>query len=194
MFEGLYDWFLTYGIIYALIGMFIIFVIDAMIFPALPELFAVGAFLLNPVFWWGVTVLITAAVAEVVGNSLLYALVKRKRLPKFIRRTMKKWIGFLFLKDERIILMNRIAPVIPFTGAFIATCKWSYKKSMIYLVTGGVAKYSLLLLLVGMLNVKFDRDTAQWFTIAALIIIIGVSFASSYIYRKRIIRNKKESI
>ena len=82
MLEALHDWFLTYGTFYALLGLFVILVIDSTIFPALPEIFAVGAFLLNPTFWWGVIILVIACCAELTGNSLLYALVKRKRLPR----------------------------------------------------------------------------------------------------------------
>jgi len=191
MFEGLYDWFLTYGVFYALIGLFIIFVIDSMIFPALPELFAVIAFALDPTFEWGLAILVTACCAEVVGNSLLYGLVKWKRLPEFIQKAMKKWVRFLFVKDERIILMNRIAPVIPFTGAFIATCDWDYKRSMLYLVIGGLVKYGFLLTLIGMLHMEFDREKAQIFTVIALAIVIGASFVASIIYRNRLISTKE---
>ena len=84
-----------------------------------------------------------------------------------------------------------IAPVVPFLGAFIATCKWDYKKSMLYLVLGGLAKYGALLVLIGLLNYQFDPDTAQFYSILAIIIIIGLSFVSSYIYRKKI---EKEEI
>lgn len=194
MLEGLHDWFLTYGTFYALIGLFFILVIDSMIFPTLPEIFAVAAFLLDPTLEWGIIILVTACLAEVTGNTLLYALVKKKKLPNFIQKVMKKWVEFLFLRDERILLLNRAAPVVPFTGAFIATCEWSYKLSMVYLVIGGAAKYGLLLALVGVLNVTFDPDTAQLFTLFALAFIISFSFAMSYFYRKKIDAGDKENL
>src|SRR5207249_9507820 len=37
---------------------------------------------------------------------------------------------FLGVPDERAILLNRIAPVVPFVGAFIATLRWNYRRSM----------------------------------------------------------------
>ena len=191
MFEDLFGWFQSYGLFYALLGLFIIQVIDATIFPALPELFFTLAFMMDPTWEWGILVLTTTVLAEITGNSLLYALVKRKSLPEFIQKAMKRWTEFIFVKDERIILINRVAPVVPFLGAFIATCKWNYKKSMLYLVMGGLAKYGALLVLIGLLNYQFDPDTAQFYSILAIIIIIGLSFVSSYIYRKKI---KKEEI
>lgn len=186
MFEGLYSWFLEHGALYALAGLFLILVIDAVIFPALPEIFAVIAFLLTPTLWWGVAILFVACCAEITGNSLLYLLVKKGKLPGFMQKAMKKWVGFLILKDERIILMNRIAPVVPFLGAFMATCEWSYRRSMLYLVIGGVLKYAGLLALVGLLNVSFDKEIAQLISIVAIIVIVCLSFASSYLYKKRL--------
>ena len=189
MFEGLFDWFLEYGVHYALLGIFVILVIDSTIFPALPELFATIAFLLDPTLWWGLALLITAVAAEFTGNSLLYALVKRSQLPDFIKKAMNKWTEFIFLKDERIILVNRVAPIVPFTGAFIAVCEWNYPRSMFYLVIGGLAKYSALFALVGLFNYQFNREDAQLLTIVSIFVIIGLSFVSSYLYRKKLDRS-----
>ena len=184
MLEGLFDWFLDHGMIYALIGIFIILVIDAAVFPALPEVFATIAFLLNPTLMWGIALLITALLAEFTGNSLLYGLVKRSSLPEFVKRAMNKWTDFIFLKDERIILINRVAPIVPFTGAFMAVCKWNYWMSMFYLMIGGAAKYGALFALIGLFNIQFERGKAQMFTIISLFIIICLSFVSSYLYKR----------
>ncbi len=186
MFESLFDWFLDHGMMYALVGIFIILVIDAAVFPALPEVFATLAFLLDPTLGWGIILLITAVAAEFTGNSLLYGLVKKAKLPDFIKKAMKKWTEFIFLKDERIILINRVAPIVPFTGAFIAVCEWNYWKSMSYLLIGGLAKYGALFALIGFLNIQFEAEVAQKFTLISLFIIIGLSFLSSYVYKKRI--------
>ena len=186
MFEELFAWFQGHGLFYALLGLFIIQVIDSTIFPALPELFATLAFMMDPTLEWGLLVLATSCLAEFTGNTLLYALVKRKSLPEFIQRAMKKWTEFIFVRDERIILINRVAPIVPFTGAFIATCQWDYRKSMAYLIVGGLAKYGALLLLIGALNYQFDPETAQFFSILAIVIIIVLSFISSFLYRRKL--------
>jgi len=187
MLEGLYDWLLSGGAWYALAGVFCLVIVDAMIFPALPDLFAVLTFLLTPSLWWGIAVLLTVCTAELVGNSALYALVKRKRLPEFLERAMKKWVGFLVLKDERVILMNRFAPIVPYTGAFIATCNWSYRKAMGYLVAGCIAKYTILLAIASALNAALDRDLAFAATVVAIFVILGLSLVSSYYYRRRLV-------
>lgn len=189
MFEDMFSWFQSYGLFYALLGLFLIQVIDATIFPALPELFFTLAFMRDPTWEWGLLILGTTILAEITGNSMFYALVKRKSLPDFIQKAMKKWTEFIFVKDERIILINRIAPVVPFLGAFIATCKWDYKKSMLYLVIGGLAKYGALLFLLVFFSITFDADYAQKMSILAIIIIICLSFVSSYIYRKKLKNN-----
>jgi membrane protein YqaA with SNARE-associated domain len=184
--EGIYEFFYSFGSLGMLFGLFLILVVDAMIFPALPELFAVLVFSWNPSLIWAVFILITACSAEVVGNSSLYYLVKKAKLPRFIKRTMEKYINLLVLQDEKIILMNRIAPVVPFVGAFIAACNWDYRRSILYIMIGGIVKYSFLLILVGIFNVMYDRRSAQLITLTAVVILIGVSFLLSFISRKRL--------
>jgi hypothetical protein len=185
MLEGLFDWFQGFGLAFTLLGLFVILVIDAIIFPALPELFAVLAFLIDPSLEWGIILLITVCIAEIVGNTLLYSLVKWKKLPDFIEKIITKWTGFIIFSDERIILLNRVAPVLPFTGAFIATCKWNYRKSMLYLAIGGLLKYSALFAMVALFDYRFDRETAQIFSLAAVVIVICLSLVASYIIKKR---------
>jgi len=185
MLEGLFDWFQGFGPGFALLGLFVIMVIDAMIFPALPELFAVLAFLMDPTPEWAAILLAAVCLAEITGNSLLYALVKWKELPGFLRKAMKKWTGFIIFSDERIILLNRVAPVMPFTGAFIATCNWNYRKSMLFLVVGGLLKYGALFGLVGLLDYGFERGDAQLFSLAAVIAVICLSLAASAVLKRK---------
>lgn len=185
MLEGLFDWFLGFGLAFTLLGLFVILVIDAIIFPALPELFAVLAFLIDPSLEWGIVLLITVCIAEITGNTILYSLVKWKKLPNFVEKAIKKWTGFIIFNDERIILLNRVAPVLPFTGAFIATCKWDYKKSMLYLAIGGLLKYSALFAMVAFFDYRFESEDAQIFSLAAVVIVICLSLAVSFIIKKR---------
>jgi membrane protein DedA with SNARE-associated domain len=62
---------------------------------------------------------------------------------------------------------------------------WSYPKSMLYIVLGSAAKYSVLLLLVGYLGLIYDPDTATLVTVAAILILIVLSVAASYLLRRR---------
>lgn len=185
--KTLLEGFGWYGMLFAL---YLIFVIDAAVFPAIPEVFAVLFFRASPTLTWGLLVLAIALLGEVSGNSLLYAViknlvVKKERMPRFLEKTMKKYIDFLILSDEKIILLNRLAPVVPFVGAFMATCSWSYPKSISYIALGSVAKYGLLLCLAGFLGILYEPETATVFSLIAVLLTVILSALFSIYYRKR---------
>ncbi len=179
-----------------LVALFLAFVIDAAIIPTLPELAVVLSYLLGrpagvePMPW--ALLLLTMAVAgEVVGNTLMFLWVRklvvdRGHLPRIVGRAMKGWTHLMLVRDERIILVNRIAPVVPFVGAFIAVVGWSFRRSLLYIVVGAVAKYSLLLVLVGYLGVVYDPGTATLITVAAVVALVAVSVGASLLYRRRL--------
>lgn len=156
-----------------------------MVVPTLPELFVMGFFASRPTLGWGLTLLAVVTFAEVASNGVLYALVKRSGLPPFIERRMQQWVDFLIVSDERVILMNRIAPVIPFMGAFIATMKWDVRKSFFFVFLGSLIKYGVLMGLVSVLFVYFEKTTARNFTLAAIIIVVAVSFIQGHYSKKK---------
>ncbi|MFQ5883485.1 MAG: hypothetical protein ACE5IO_00120 [Thermoplasmata archaeon] len=194
--DFIYDLFHSLGPVFVLLTLYLIFLIDAAIFPALPEVFAVLFFLANPLpegsaLIWGLAVLCIAILGELTGNTALYLivrnlLVKKKKMPSFLERLMKRYMDFLIVKDEKIILVNRVAPVVPMVGAFMAVCEWSYRRSMTYIFFGSVAKYSFLLLLVGFFGVVYERGTAEIFALVAVLAIIVISGLLSVVYRRRI--------
>jgi uncharacterized membrane protein YdjX (TVP38/TMEM64 family) len=183
--ETLHAWLLANGLWYALLAVFAFVLIDACLFPALPDLFAVLAFLVEPGLWWGLAILGTVCAGEILGNTLLYSLVKRKRLPEFMERAMNKWVGFLFIKDEKALLLNRFAPMIPYSGAFIATCGWNFRRALGFIVVGGLAKYSVLLGIAYALNSTLDSGMAALATITAVLIILVASLASAHVLKRR---------
>ncbi len=177
-----------------LIALFLVFVIDAAVIPALPELAVVLSFLYRAPgtepLPWALLLLLMAVGGEVVGNTIMFLwvrdlLVDRGHLPRFVERLMKGWTHMLLVRDERLILLNRVAPVVPFVGAFIAVVGWSFSKSVAYIVIGAAAKYTLLLLLVGYLGVAYDPNTATLITVAAVIVLVVGSLAASLILRRR---------
>jgi membrane protein DedA with SNARE-associated domain len=189
--QGLFAFLGPSGVFLAL---FLLFVIDAAIFPALPEIAIVVAYLYgaagNDPFVAAILLLGVALVGELAGNTLLYAwvrrlLVDRGRLPQWIERAMASWTRFLVFPDERIILLNRVAPVVPFVGAFIAVLRWSFPKSLAYILIGAAAKYSLLLILVGSLRVAYSRQMATLLTVSAVLVLVLASIASAYLIRRR---------
>jgi len=177
-----------------LVALLLVFVIDAAVIPALPELALVLSYLyrgagVDPLLW-ALLLLGMAMAGEVIGNTLMFLWVRklvvdRGHLPRVIDRAMRGWTRFLLVRDERIILVNRIAPVVPFVGAFIAVVGWSYPKSVLYIIVGAAAKYSVLLLLVGYLGLIYDPNTATLVTVAAVLILVAFSIVMSLLLRRR---------
>ncbi len=84
------------------------------------------------------------------------------------------------------VLVNRFAPAVPLIGVFIAVCGWNVRKSFAYIVVGSLAKYSILLALVGWLNVAYDPSVAQWLTLGAVVVIVAISIVAAVIRKKRL--------
>ncbi len=111
--------------------------------------------------------------------------VEGRRMPGWLERGMQRWTGFLLVRDERVILLNRLAPVVPFVGAFIATLRWDYRRSIAYVAAGGVAKYAVLLFVVFAVGVAYDVGTARWITLGLVVAVVALSFVGSYLVRRR---------
>ena len=175
------------NVVGGLVCIFLLFYIDAIIFPTVPELFTVGIFASQTqiaTLWFGLLILGTIAISEVLGFCTLYYVVKKVKVPKLIRRGVDKFQAFLIYPDERMILVNRIAPIVPFLGAFASICNWSLRRSLKYTLIGGFLKYGLILLASGLFIEYWDRSTATLVVLTMVIIVIIISFVASY-YRKK---------
>jgi membrane protein DedA with SNARE-associated domain len=178
-----------------LICIFILFYIDAIIFPTVPELFTVGIFASQTqigTLWFGLLILGTIAISEVLGFCTLYYIVKKVRVPKLVQRAVNKFQAFLIYPDERMILVNRVAPIVPFLGAYASLCNWSIKKSLSYNLIGGIAKYGLILLASGLFIEYWDRGTATVVVLVMVIVVIIVSFIASYYRKKKITEQSRK--
>jgi membrane protein YqaA with SNARE-associated domain len=191
--------FETLGPIGALVALFLVFAVDAAVFPLLPEFAVVLTFSFLPRGFgpvtWGLLLLSMAVAGEAVGNTALYlfvrrALIQKGRMPATIERLMRRWMDFLVVRDERIILVNRVAPVVPMVGAFIATMRWDYRKSLAYIVVGSAVRYSALLLLTGWVGVVYDPVAARWLTVGLVVVIVALSVVGSFTYRRRALGKK----
>lgn len=184
--DFVYNLFGDYGDIGVMIGIFLIFLIDALIFPALPEVFFILGFDYHPALEYGACLILMAVLAELVGIFTLYYVVKHIRIPSRISKIVEKYTDFLFVSDERIFLVNRIAPMIPFAGAFIALIdKWNPKKCALYIVLGCVIKYGVILLATNFFYDYFGGDTALKVTILFILIVIGISIVASFLKKKK---------
>lgn len=183
--ESLFDFFGAFGPLGMLLALFVIFNFDGIVFPVLPELFVVITFGVNPSIAWGTLVLTIAVIGGVTANAALYLIASKAKLPKWMRNRMKGYISMLMVRDERIILLNRIVPVVPYTGAFIAACDWDVSRSISYVALGGLMKYSVLILVSDAFFVFYETGLARIVTILLVILFIGVSFLISLVYRRR---------
>lgn len=186
--EAFFTLFSPLGLAGWLLCTFLLFYIDAIVFPTLPELFVVLFFVSgygSMPDWalWSLFVL-TIAVAEVLGLTTLYIAVKRLKVPPKVTGVVDRYRRFLLLQDERMILLNRVAPILPFTGAFVALSGWSYRKSLFYLVLGGTLKYGLILAASSYFLIYMEKGMATDVTLIMVVAIIVLSFIASS-YRKR---------
>ncbi len=176
------------GAVGGILCILLLFFIDAVIFPTLPELFTVLVFVqgygMDP-FLLGVLILAAIAVGEVAGLLTLYGIVKRLRVPARLQRVVMSYRDFLVCQDEKMILVNRVAPVLPLMGAFVALSHWDLKRSIAYLLIGGMTKYGLILLLSGFFLAYMERGTATTVTLIMVLVVIALSFAATLVRKRR---------
>lgn len=184
--DWLYDVFDGLTPEFVVLFIFLLFLLDAILVPTLPEVFFVLGFHNTPTPLFGCLLLLVAILGELVGIFSLYYVVKNVRVPAKVARVAEKYINFLLVSDEKALLINRIAPMIPFAGAFIALLpRWRPRVCAVYIVTGCIAKYGLILLASGFFITYLGGRTAQTVTIVFVIAIIIISFIASYIRKKR---------
>ena len=184
--EDIINAFASLGDIGMLLALVVIIWIDGTAFPTLPEIWMIWIFGVNPdSFAWGTVLVLVATCASLLGNFTLYTLVKVAKLPGWIQRRMKQYTGFLIVKDERLLLLNRLAPIVPYTGAFIAVCNWNVKKSAIYILISGLIKFSAIVVISWLSFDNLREDVAPWVSLGVVAILLGASVIASVVYRRK---------
>ena len=167
---------------------FLLFYIDAVLFPTLPELFTVLVFIqgygLNPIVL-GLLLLAAIAAGEVAGLMTLYTVVKRLRVPGRLQKAVMGYRDFLLCQDEKMILINRVAPVLPFMGAFVALCRWDLRRSIAFLLIGGITKYGLILLMSGFFLAYLEKGAATTVTLVMVLVVIALSLIATLVRKRR---------
>ena len=180
------DTFGPYGAIGIAIVIFLIFYIDAVFFPTLPEIFFIIGFMYDPTPVWGITILIIASLAEAAGLSTLYYIVEKIGVPERIKNIADKYADFLIVSDERMLLVNRVAPILPFAGAFVSLIhSWTLKRALIYNFIGCYLKYGVILLFANFFYSYFGSEEAQLYTIIFVIIVMAVSIIAALIKKRK---------
>lgn len=180
------DLFSDLGDVGMLLAMIVIIWIDGTAFPTLPEawmVFIFGAHAQS--FAWGAVLVLVASLASLAGNFTLYGLVKLAKLPSWMQRGMKRYTNWLILKDERLLILNRFAPLIPYTGAFIAVCNWNPRKSAIYIFTSALVKFSAYIVIFWLSFENLKDEYAPWISLAVVATVITASIIASLVYRRR---------
>jgi membrane protein YqaA with SNARE-associated domain len=183
--QFIYEALKSLGDVGLLLCIFLLFYIDSILFPTLPELFAVIIFMANPTPAFAAMIVATIAMAEVLGLTTMYLIVKNIGLPRRISAVLERYSQMLIVRDERVILLNRIAPVLPFVGAFAATCHWSFRKCIAYTVVGAVVKYGTILALSTIFYAYMSSGEATLVTTVLILIIVGISILLSMRRKKR---------
>ncbi|MFY9605865.1 MAG: hypothetical protein WAS24_03945 [Thermoplasmata archaeon] len=169
-----------------LLAMIVIIWIDGTAFPTLPEAWMVFIFGTHAQsFAWGALLVLVASVASLAGNFTLYGLVKIAKLPGWMQRGMKRYTNWLVLKDERLLILNRFAPLIPYTGAFIAVCNWNVRRSAIYIFGSAIAKFSAYILIFWLSFENLKEQVAPWISLGVVAIVITASIITSLLYRRK---------
>ena len=185
--DFLFDLFAGLGDQGILICIFLLFLLDALLVPTVPELFFILAIGANTSWEFSLLVLVVGFAGEMVGVFFLYNVVKRTGLSKRVDKALKKYINFLIVSDEKVMLINRIAPMVPFTGAVMAAMRkrWDVRKCLLWLVIGYVFKYGLIMLFGQTATTYFEGGTSRTVMLIAIIAMIVVSAVVAFIRKKK---------
>jgi hypothetical protein len=150
----------------------LVFLLDGLGVPLMPEVAVLIAYFLDPTTSWGLTLLALVVAMEVFASLLLYGIVRFVGLPRWLERLLAGYSRTLLVSDERLLLLNRVIPVLPMSGAFIHIRRWRPVRSFAYLAVGSFAKYGLLLLAAGTAFSYFESRTA---------LTVGFSLAGAFL-------------
>jgi membrane protein YqaA with SNARE-associated domain len=184
--QDIIDMFASLGDVGMMLAIVVIIWIDGTAFPTLPEIWMVWIFGVHPhSFAWAATLVLVASLASLLGNFTLYGIVKLTKMPPWIQKKMKQYTNFLIVHDERLLLLNRIAPIIPYTGAFIAACNWNVRKCAVYIFASAIAKFSIIVIISWASYESLKEEVAPWVSVGFVAIFLLTSIIVSLIYKRR---------
>jgi len=138
--EDLIGFFQAIGPLGLVMAFAVISFLDGFAIPTLPEIFLILIALTDPPGIpkpaWGVLLVAVGVLSAIGAQLLLYSIVKKFGMPKRISKIMNKYTKFLVVSSEKLAFVNWLAPVIPFTGAFIAVCDWKPRLAFTYSIFG----------------------------------------------------------
>lgn len=187
--ESIFTFFEGIGALGLIIAFSIISFLDGLAIPTIPEVWLLLIAMTDvavPQVTWAVLLVVIGTFSALAAQILLFLLVRRFKLPRRIEKIMNRYTKFLIISDEKLAFVNWLAPVIPFTGAFIATCNWKPRLAFTYSFFGGITKMSIIVLLASAFPLLVDADIAANASLALVIAVLGVSLIITYIRRRSI--------
>lgn len=177
------------GVLGLVIGFALVSFLDGFAIPTLPEAFLMFIALSDvgvspPV--WGVILVAVGVTSAISAQALLYSIVKKFGMPRRVDKLMNKWTKFLVVSNEKLAFVNWLAPVIPFTGAFIAVCRWKPRLAFVYSILGGIVKMSIIVSIAVLFPLVVDAKTVADASLILIIAVLAVSLSVSYIRHKAI--------
>lgn len=180
---GAFQDFGEWGMLSALVCLVLL---DGAGLPTIPEMWLVIFFGAHPeAIAWGLTIAVVASIAGLGGILIQYSLARLARLPKKICRLMKKYTDFLVLHDERLLLINKAAPMIPYSGAFVAALGWNLRKSLAYSFIGALAKTTMVVAIAYFTFGSLAREVAGWLSIVLVGCVLCCSLFISLVLKRR---------
>lgn len=137
----------------------VVFLLDGLGVPLMPEIAMLLAFGTDPTWEWGVTIVALAVALEVLATALVWGVLGVTGLPRRLQRVMDTYAGAMLVNDERLLLVNRFVPVLPVVGAFMRAREWRVGLSLFYVGLGSAIKYGLLVALAG---AAYEYFSSAW--------------------------------
>lgn len=191
--ETIFGFFEAIGFLGLLIAFAVISFFDGLAIPTLPEawliLIAMTDVGISQIVW-GTVLVVIGTLSAISAQLLLFLIIKKMGLPNRIRKVMNKYTDFLIVSDEKLAFMNWLAPVIPFTGAFIAVCNWRPKLAFTYSFFGGLTKMSALVIVASAFRLSFSAETAANASLILVAVVLAASLSITYLKRKKMLRYK----
>ncbi|HVL48788.1 MAG TPA: hypothetical protein VM889_09550 [Candidatus Thermoplasmatota archaeon] len=180
------EWILAFIDAHPILVLVAAFTLDSLGIPSVPEIATLIVFGANPTIVWALQILAIVVAVEVFAGWVLYALVKRFGVPPWLSKIMVKYSSSLMLADERLLLLNRIFPVLPFGGAFIHVAGWNVRRAFAFVAAGSAMKYALLLAFSGVAFVYLESDFARGVSLGGLVLFLVGSWFVASRRRKRL--------
>jgi hypothetical protein len=168
--------------------------LDGFAIPTLPEAWLILIALTDTTVPWGLLLVLVGTASAVGAQFLLYSIVRKTGMPSRIKKVMNKYTKILIVPSEKLAFVNWLAPVVPFTGAFIAVREdWKPKLAFSYSVLGGLVKMTILVAIAILFPRLVPPETVADASLVLILVVLAVSIAATLIRHRRIEKRVAES-